>query len=387
MSGIDRPTGGDSDPDRYFKREDRPFPRAPADREPVSAPGAVPSMEQMRAAYARAGSSAELEAMAKADEAAAARGTRTPDPGSPGETPTEAAGESAAPRARTGAQDGDAVGTAVPESSTERDAGTREQESDSSEQAGSRQAQEYGGTNEQPAEGSRAEATPPWRKTPGSPGADPPSVDVQHHPGQMPATETHRTGDRGLITYAHAEFHGQKFGAYTDGTHWVSEEAVRAMGSKNEQSKAPERHGITDFPQQRDLGDNTVGENPDVHLGDTSDLRTFSDRVRGEAPFAQDLGEKDDSASGKAGRALDALIEHGDDIHDAVSSETETANDFFLHGPGPTGAYALHSDRPTYEAAPSQGLNPGDAVGGTVLVIAAAMATARHVLENRRRDH
>lgn len=347
MSGIDRPNDGDSGPDRYFKREDRPFPAAPADREPVSAPGPVPSMDQMRAAYARAGSIAELEAMAKADEAAAARGMRTP----------------------------------------ERDADTREQGRGGSEQEGSRQAREDAGTNEQPTERSQADATTPGKESSGSLGADPPSVDVQDHPGRAPAADAHRPGDKAVITYAHAEFHGQKFGAYTDGMHWVSEEAVRAMARKNEQSKAPERHDITDFPQQRDLGDSTVGENPDVHLGDTSDLRTFADKVRGEAPFAQDLGEKDDSASGKAGRALDALIEHGDDIHDAVSSETETANDFFLHGPGPTGAYALHSDRPTYEAAPSQGLNPGDAVGGTVLVIAAAMATAKHVLENRRRDH
>lgn len=94
---ADRPTGGDSYPDRFSGGEDRPFPGAPEDREPApELPKNTLSMEELRAVYQRSDSLAELQAAAKAHEEAQTRaagpsdspGSESPDSAPAGEGPT-----------------------------------------------------------------------------------------------------------------------------------------------------------------------------------------------------------------------------------------------------------------------------------------------------------
>ncbi|MBO0801771.1 MAG: hypothetical protein J2P25_01670 [Nocardiopsaceae bacterium] len=199
-------------------------------------------------------------------------------------------------------------------------------------------------------------------------------------------------GDRGArhpIRRVTSTFHDQTIVMYTDGVDWASREAVRAAGVTDRQggqSTAPRRLGIPGLPHQRDLGDNTLGENPDVHLGDTTDQRTFADKVRGEAPFSQNLGEKDDPSESRIGRAFDSFLEDADDGYDASGSVGAAIADIVPRGPEPTGVHTLASGHSTYDAAPTLGLNVSDVVGSTVLMMVAAITGLRHLASHSRRD-
>lgn len=85
--GIDRPTGGDGRPDRYSEAEDRPFPGAPDNREPVPEPKGQPSMDELRVLHQRARNSADLVAMADAYEEGGFAAALSVDLGGEGTTP------------------------------------------------------------------------------------------------------------------------------------------------------------------------------------------------------------------------------------------------------------------------------------------------------------
>lgn len=102
---IDRPTCGDGDPDRFSRREDRPFPAAPADREAApELPRNTLSMEELRAVYDRAGTLAELQAEARAYEESQAREAGSSDSSGSGsmdlDSSAEGTLEGSAPQSR-----------------------------------------------------------------------------------------------------------------------------------------------------------------------------------------------------------------------------------------------------------------------------------------------
>lgn len=215
-----------------------------------------------------------------------------------------------------------------------------------------------------------------------------PSPEAATPPGENGAVGQHAQAEHPIL-HITSEFHGQKLGLYTDGTHWKSEEAVRAMAAedrKDRQSGEAAEPGISGAPTQRDLGDSTRGENPDVHLGDTTDTRTFAEKMRGEAPFGQDLGARDEPSESRLGRAFDSAFEEGDNTHDGWGSVGEAISDILPRGMGPTGTHVLPSGHAGYEAVPSQGLNMTDAIGGTVLLMVATVTGIRHMANRNRRD-
>jgi hypothetical protein len=199
-------------------------------------------------------------------------------------------------------------------------------------------------------------------------------------------------GAKNLVLHWKGEFHGEETEFYSDlaGKEWASAAAVEAKKKEKGKSREGVSRGVSGLPQERDLGDNEVGENPEVHLGDLADDRTFGEKMMGEGSFGEARrkeAEEENSASRKAGRALDAMMERGDDLHDAVGNETETANDFFMRGTGPTNAdLPQHPGGPAYVPVHSQGINAGDAVGGTVILTAAALTGIRHIINSHRKE-
>jgi hypothetical protein len=119
------------------------------------------------------------------------------------------------------------------------------------------------------------------------------------------------------------------------GTDFLSGAAMRAAvaqarkGREQGKARAGSPHGITDFPHDRDLGSNTVGDNPGVRLGDTTDTRTFGEKMTGEPAFGRNSGqEANDTEESRGDEILDEMMEDADDYQDAVRNATDVAHDF-----------------------------------------------------------
>jgi hypothetical protein len=203
-----------------------------------------------------------------------------------------------------------------------------------------------------------------------------------------------RRGAKDLVLHWKGEFHGETLELYSDlaGTEWASAAAVEAKKKEKETSGEGASRGAGGLPRERDLGDNEVGENPDVHLGETTDTRTFGEKVRGEGgSFGEAMRneeERKDAPESILDSLLDEAVEGGDDLHDGAADNSQAVGNFFLRGAGPTNAdLPQHPGHPAYVPTPAQGFNTGEAVGSTLIVAVAAMTGIRHLINSHRRDH
>jgi hypothetical protein len=186
-------------------------------------------------------------------------------------------------------------------------------------------------------------------------------------------------GSRQPVWHITSEFHDRKLGMYTDGVNWRPEDVVRdalKKSAKEGQPKAAERHGITDFPQARDLGDNAVGEKPERSPGDAGDL----------PPAGAELVEMEGERS-RFRSLLEVTTEEEnlenlhDELHDDASSLQQ-----ILQAPAGHAVAGLPSGP---EAAPAQpvgydagGLAAAGLMGG--VLIAGVAAKVHDILEDRR---
>jgi hypothetical protein len=211
----------------------------------------------------------------------------------------------------------------------------------SREQGRGRSAQEGPGTsqaseNSTPAE--KANATQPAKRDSGSdrqpgPAAQPEKTPAGHDgPGASDGPQPPDGGDppasgvpghgKGGIAHVHAEFHGTQTDLYTDGTRWVTGDAVRDAQAKAAKKQAdgqpePRHHGIADIPQMRDLGSNTVGEKEAQSPGDTSDL----------PPTGEELLESDDKPLPRVERVRGMIDREFGDFSDSVVNTSVAAQE------------------------------------------------------------
>lgn len=157
-----------------------------------------------------------------------------------------------------------------------------------------------------------------------SPGRDASGPD----PGNSPDTPTVQRNDKGTITHAYSEVRGQKLDFYTDGTHWVSGDAVRAARAEAERKPGTQRHDITDIPPMREQGRNIIGAKPERSPGDTADL----------PPTGEQLLEPDDGELPRPERLGRAIDRGFDGIKDSATNLATTMQELW-DTPG-TGGHA-----------------------------------------------
>jgi hypothetical protein len=337
-----------------------PFPGHPDNRPPVPPPADTKTADELRADRARYKTTSEYTTAKAAGKAAAPQAAAK-------ETPT--GNESAAGRSGSGTH-------------AERDPGTRDQR-----RTGSGQAEDSSAQVREPSRLSdKANATPTAKREPAddkhtappaqpdktSPaGRDAPETQVEdgpHPPGHesphpsSPAAQRH---DKGGILHGHSEFRGRPLDVYTDGTRWVGRDAVQAAReeaarARAEGHSAPQRHGIIEIPQMRDLGSNTIGEKENRSPGDTSDL----------PPSGQDLPDMEDKDAPRVQRFANKLFREFGDFADAAKDETDYAHDA-LTKPMPTG----HAETAPPAGHPVVTVFPSHTDPGPGAIVEAALVT------------
>lgn len=172
--------------------------------------------------------------------------------------------------------------------------------------------------------------------------------------GQRPgdAPEEHKPGDKGVITH----FHGKDLDLYTDGTRWVSGDAVKAMEARN-----------------------VVGEKVDRSPGDISDL----------PPTGEELVETEESDVPRAQRLGRKLFREVDDVVDAAKTETDAVS-MALKNPGPTNM-CIEGTPPTRgpeitDASPHPTPTPGAIVEATLYTGLALFRTGQAIEHSLRRE-
>lgn len=189
----------------------------------------------------------------------------------------------------------------------------------------------------------------------------------QEGEGSQPPGEgqkEHKPGDKGVITH----FHGDNLDLYTDGTRWVSGEAVRAAQRKQEHKPEAPGPGISDVPGVRDLGSDVIGERPD----DEADL----------PPEREELMEADND---KLSRMDRLRRKHGDqeyveNLHDNTQEQFNEMQKV-IESWHPQGHPVQTTPGPVYEPVPVQ----NHAAMGDV--VSAALMTSIMVTEGARRIH
>jgi hypothetical protein len=171
-------------------------------------------------------------------------------------------------------------------------------------------------------------------------------TDTAHRP-DAPGTQS---ASKGVITHMHSEVRGQKLDFYTDGTHWVSGDAVRAAQAEAERKPGMQRHDITGIPAMREQGRNIVGEKPDRSPGDTTDL----------PPTGEQLLEPDDGELPRPERLGRAIDRGFDDIKDSAINLATTMQELWdMPGTGGRAASVAISKGPEVSPVPYQSPDVG----------------------------
>lgn len=171
--------------------------------------------------------------------------------------------------------------------------------------------------------------------------------------GQKPGEpEEHKPGDKGVITH----FHGKDLDLYTDGTRWVSGDAVKAMEARN-----------------------VVGEKDNRSPGDISDL----------PPTGEELVKTEESDLPRPQRLGRKLFREVDDVVDAAKTETDAVS-MALKNPGPTNM-CIEGSPPTRapeitDASPHPTPTPGAIVEATLYTGLALFRTGQAIEHRLRRE-
>lgn len=205
-------------------------------------------------------------------------------------------------------------------------------------------------------------------------------TDAAHRP-DAPASA--QSAGKGMITHMHSEARGQKLDLYTDGTHWVSGDAVRAAQAETERKPAAQRHDITDVPPMREQGRNIVGEKPDRSPGDTTDL----------PPTGEKLVEMEDMDVPRSQRFGRKFLHEYNDFVDAAKNETDVVRNVLAH-PAPTGHAETtppvrtpgYSDVPSHTAPDPSAIVEATLVTGLVLFRTGQVIAHRVNRERRSED-
>lgn len=252
----------------------RHFPGAPDSRQPVPPPAGVRTFDEIRADRSTYKSTSEYAAARNAEKApgqqAAAKEIPVTAKESAAARPAAGATAERAVRARDQGRGGSDQPKKTAEPIHESSVPLGEARAAQAPKRGP--GDKHPDPAAQPDKTTQADNDTSKTQVPGVP-SPPGSAGPLHNPDSSAAQ---RSGKGGIL-HGHSEFHGHSLDVYTDGVRWVGGDAVRAAQAeaaraRAEGQQAPRRYSITDVPQMRDLGRNTVGEKEDRSPGDTSDL-------------------------------------------------------------------------------------------------------------------
>lgn len=227
---------------------------------------------------------------------------------------------------------------------------------------------------ERPSRGSSLDRGCETVDPPTPPGTEP---DRTHEPARAASGAEHAEEQRrgpGIL-HGHAEFHGEKLDLYSDGTRWVSGDALRTAQTAKEHKPEAPRPGITDIPGMRDQGRSVTGERPD----DAADL----------PPDRKELLEADDSKLSRVDRFIDRLEEEDtlSDFHD-TTVEQVNAWQQVLDARPPGQAVQTHNDSPHVLSSPQGHWNAGDIAGAGIMtgVLLAEVGRRIHGMLSHRKE-
>lgn len=343
-------------PDRTHRR---PFPGQSEDRPRVPRPEGTKTPEQMRAdrkQYTTTSEYMQAKAAEKPAHQAVKESARAKQAAAPKETPAGKPGTGATAERGTSTRDQSRTGG----SEQEREGPARAREASTpADRTSAAQAARHGNHPDTAAQpGNTASARPDARQ-----GAT--ATDGHHPPGnensprRPDASRTQLSGAGGIL-HGHSEFHGQKIDLYSDGTRWVSGDAVRAAQAGKEHKQETPRHDISSIPGMRDQGRAIIGERPD----DEADL----------PPDREELLEGDDRRRSRAERLFDK-VEGPEVLNDAHDAVQEQSNNFqeVLGNWQPQGHTVQSVPGPAYGPAPVQGHGQAGDMAAAGLMIGIAI--------------